>query len=169
MIGQMTSTDPQQLPYDEQIADLDSKLAYARQKVTELEAELDWWQRGRDLYGQRAATTSAAPGKQRTPGTKPTLAQAIGLVMEAGLPELTHWTAPEVMERLRANGWMPNGKNAEHTVRSKLGQLAREDGSLRRVGHGVYTLGNTTDPTELTRAALAEVGDDAAIRLEGVA
>jgi hypothetical protein len=157
----MSSPDPQELPYDDQIADLNSKLSFARQKVEELEAELDWWQRGRDLYGK--ATTSAPNGSANR-GAKPTLATAIIAVMEAVLPERAEWTAPEVMEQLRERGWMPNGKNAEHTVRTKLGQLAQADGPLTRVRHGVYILNIPDEPGDEPR-----LGEQIASGLAGVA
>lgn len=132
----MGAPDLHDLPYDEQIAEISRKLSFARQTVGELEAELDWWTRGRELYGG-----TRDPNKLLD--RKPTLAQALVVVMESGLDpdmEKREWTAPEIMEALRAQGWMPNGKNAEHTVRTKLGQLARPDGPLVRVRHGVYAL-----------------------------
>jgi hypothetical protein len=149
----MTSPAPQDLPYDEQIGYLSRQLAIAREKVAELEAELGWWQRGRELFG------SASGGPPTANGAKPTLAQAIFLVADEALPERVEWTAPEVIEALTARGWMPNGKNAEHTVRNKLSQLARPDGSFRRVRHGVYVLvvpGDSAPATEHPPSLLGE-------------
>jgi hypothetical protein len=128
----MTSIEPQKLPYDVQIADLTRRLNEAREDVKALESELDWWLRGRDLYGSPDSNGSAAP--------KPTLAKAILHVMSEG--DQTEWTATAIMEALDSHGWMPNGTTAEHAVRTKLAKLARGDEAvLQRVRHGVYALG----------------------------
>jgi hypothetical protein len=161
----MTKVDPHTLPYDDQIARLTREIDALRQKLATLESELDWWQQGRDLYGSdvsangevpdgtatvsAGAQTAAAGGKTTelvpgsdvlgSPGTKPTLAQAIVRVMADGPRK--RWTATQVMADLRANDWMPKGTSAEHQVRTKLAHLARgQNRTLRRVEHGVYAL-----------------------------
>jgi hypothetical protein len=129
----MNSAGPQELPYDAQIAALTEQLEEAREKAAAIEAQLDWWQRGRDLYGSPKSNGNVARG------AKPTLAQAIvRLMSESDRPE---WTAGMIMEGLRSHGWMPNGSTAKHAVRTKLAKLARgEDAVLQRVHHGIYTL-----------------------------
>jgi hypothetical protein len=142
--------DAHELPYDERIATLTKELEGLRLRVEEVEAELDWWQRGRALFGSGATngaprTTELAPATVVFgTGAKPTLAQAIVRLMADGDRE--SWTAPEVMEGLRARGWMPQSKSAEHFVRSKLASLARgDDRTLDRVSHGVYALHRSGD------------------------
>lgn len=131
----MTSTKPQELAYDAQIADLTRQLEAAREKMAELEARLDWWQRGRDLYGSPDSNGSSSV----VGAGKPTLAKAILRVMNEG--DQTEWAAGAIMESLRSRGWMPNGTSAEHAVRTKVAKLARgEDAALQRVRHGVYAL-----------------------------
>jgi hypothetical protein len=144
----VTSLNPHELAYDEQIDDLTRELDSARLKVAALEVKLAWWQRGRELYGENqnraVITTHPAVASSNATltvrGAKPTLAHAIVDVMDSGLPDQTEWTAPEIMAQLREHGWMPGGKYGEHTVRTKLGQLAKPGGPLRRVRHGVYAL-----------------------------
>ena len=127
----MNSAGPQQLPYDAQIADLSQQLEEAREKVTAIEAKLDWWQRGRDLYGPSGGNIAT--------GAKPTLAQAIVRVMNEG--GRTEWPTSAIMEALEDRGWMPNGTTAVHAVRTKLAKLARgDDAALQRVHHGTYAL-----------------------------
>jgi hypothetical protein len=155
----MSHIDPHGLHYDERIADLTTRLNGARQRVNELESELEWWQRGRALYGHDlppddigGKTTELVPSRDvlLQPGTKPTLAQAIVRVMKDG--ELSEWTPPQIMDALRTNGWMPKGSSAEHMVRTRLAQMARyEDGPLTRVRHGVYAL-NDSKSASLTPA-----------------
>jgi len=92
-------------------------------------------------------------GREGARSAKPTLAQAIVVVMEGQIPGKREWTAPQIMEQLREHGWMPSGKNAEHTVRTKLGQLARPGGVLVRVRHGVYELAPRVDAEDLLSTA----------------
>jgi hypothetical protein len=151
----MTQVDPHTLPYDDQIVRLTGELDAVRQQLATLESELDWWQQGRELYGSadsgngageqtteyEAKTTELVPGSDvlLSPGTKPTLAQAIVRVMADGSRK--RWTASQIMDGLRTKGWMPKGTSAEHQVRTKLASLARgQNKTLRRVAHGVYAL-----------------------------
>jgi hypothetical protein len=147
----MTQSDPHRLPYDARIAELTARLLDARHKVTELEAELEWWQRGRALYGHDlphdgagGKVTELVPSREvlLQPGTKPTLAQAIVRIMQDG--EQNQWSPPQIMDELRSHGWMPNGSSAEHMVRTKLAQMARDpNGPVKRVRHGVYALSDS--------------------------
>jgi hypothetical protein len=130
----MSSVKPKELPYEDQIADLTSRLEAAKENVAELEAQLDWWRKGRDLYG-----ASNSKGAEQ----KPTLAKAILRVMDEG--DQTEWPTAAIIEALKSRGWMPNGTSAVHAVRARLAKLARgDDPVLQRVGHGVYAL--TGDP-----------------------
>jgi hypothetical protein len=156
----VTSKAPQELPYDEQIVDLERRLAEARKAASALEAELEWWQRGRELYGPTQESGSVVSRGLEAGDKRPTLALAIFLVMDSGRPEQTAWTAPQVMVALRERGWMPSGKNAEHTVRTKLGQLAKDGSLVRRVRHGVYTL---------DESANGSLGEQVASGIAGVA
>jgi hypothetical protein len=129
----MNSISPQALAYDAEIADLTQQLEKARERVKTLEGELDWWERGRDMFGH-SASNGSAPSEP-----KPTLAQAIVRLMIEG--DRTEWPTSAIMEALESRGWMPNGATAEHAVRSKLAKLARgENAALERVHHGTYAL-----------------------------
>jgi hypothetical protein len=140
----MSHAEPQELPYEAEIAHLTrelneareevAKLEGAREKATELEARLRWWQQGRDLFGSGSNGGTAPAGE-----SKPTLAKAILHVMHEG--DRTEWPTGTIMEALESRGWMPNGTTAEHAVRTKLAKLARgEDAVLQRVRHGTYAL-----------------------------
>src|SRR5437899_2199290 len=124
----MTSAEPQELAYDEQIGHLTRQLEIARQKVAGLESELDWWKRGRELFGHPPnGSIGLATGS-----TKPTLAQGLFLIADEAFPEKIEWTASEMMAALRERGWMPTGKYAEHSVRTKLSNVAQPGGTFRR-------------------------------------
>lgn len=130
MLPGMASIKPKELPYESQIADLTRQLDAAKETVTELEAQLDWWRKGRDLYG--------ASGSQSAE-QKPTLADAILRVMDEG--DQTEWPTAAIIEGLKSRGWMPNGTSAVHAVRTRLAKLARgENPALERVYHGTYAL-----------------------------
>ena len=139
----MPEIDPHLLPYDTQIADLTRKLADARNAVAALEKELDWWTSGRDLYG-----TPSSPNGDRLlhvaqahAGKKPTLGDALAIVIATANPGQTDWTAKQILAQLRDRGWLPGGQDPDHRVRAKLAEMARGDDSrLRRVGYGVYAL-----------------------------
>jgi hypothetical protein len=119
---------------DLEIQKVSGELQRARELAARLEATLDWLRQGRELYGGSRADAAAG-----LPLRKPTLTQAILKVIGDG-PQ-SEWTAPEVMNQLRARGWMPNGSSAEHVVRARLASLARgDDAVLSRVSHGVYAL-----------------------------
>lgn len=121
---------PKELPYEAQIADLSRQLETAREHVAELETQLDWWRKGRDLYG-----ASNSKGAEQ----KPTLAKAILRVMDEG--DQTEWPTAAIIEALESRGWMPNGTSAVHAVRARLAKLARgENPALDRVHHGTYAL-----------------------------
>src|SRR5450759_2308175 len=72
------TNDPVELPYDEKIADLERQLEAARQSTLALEGQLEWWKRGRELYGHAATNgnaTELVPEEHVfQTGTKPTLA-----------------------------------------------------------------------------------------------
>jgi hypothetical protein len=132
-----------ELDYTEQIADLSRKLDAARQAVVQLESEVEWWERGRDLYGPPASNGS---GKTIE---RPTLARAIIQVFETAQEGKTEWMVSQIISELRDRGWMPTGKSAEQQVRTKLSQLSRgPDAQLSRVVQGVYRLAtpNGGDP-----------------------
>lgn len=145
------STNPIELPYDQQIADLERELDEARKKAAALEARLDWWKQGRELYGHATPNgkiTELVPEEHVfQTGAKPTLAQGIIRVMKSAEPPRETWNAAQVMTELRNRGWMPNGSTAEHVVRARLAKMAREDGGLRRVEHGVYALSDSPTAT----------------------
>jgi hypothetical protein len=146
------SSNPIELPYDEQIADLERRLDEARKNAAALEAQLDWWKQGRELYGHgkttNGKTTELVPEEHVfQTGAKPTLAQAIVRVMKSAEPARERWNAAQVMTELRNRGWMPNGPTAEHVVRARLAKMAREDGGLKRVEHGVYALSDSPTAT----------------------
>lgn len=119
---------------DDEVKRVTQELEASRQLVSELEAKLDWLLRGQELYGG-----SRHDGQAGAPLRKPTLTQAI--VSVVGEPSDEGWTPVQVMDQLRARGWMPNGSSAEHVVRARLAALARgDDPVLHRISHGVYAL-----------------------------
>jgi hypothetical protein len=129
----MANADPQELAYAAEIARLEQRVAAAREEASELEAQLDWWIKGRNLYG-----SNQSPEVEADHG-KPTLAKAIVHVMEEN--RTAAWETGEIMAGLRSRGWMPTGVSAEHTVRSRLAKMARgDDAVLGRVQHGTYAL-----------------------------
>jgi exonuclease VII small subunit len=145
------TNDPVELPYDEKIADLERQLEAARQSTLALEGQLEWWKRGRELYGHAATNgnaTELVPEEHVfQTGTKPTLAQGIVRVMKSAQPGKETWTTTQVMAELRDRGWMPNGSSAEQVVRARLARMAREDGGLKRVEHGIYALSDSPTAT----------------------
>jgi DNA-binding XRE family transcriptional regulator len=143
----MSAISPHELDYADQIADLSEKLDAARQTVIQLESKLEWWERGRDLYGVPASNGSGHATERF--GEKPTLAQAIIHVFKAAQEGKTEWMVAQIIVELRDRGWMPTGKSAEQQVRTKLSQLSRgPDAQLHRVVQGVYELAspNGDDP-----------------------
>jgi hypothetical protein len=126
-----SSKGPQALPYDTRIAELSERLEAARGEVAAIESELDWWRKGRDLYGSPNGTLDT--------GAKPTLARGIIRLMSEDDRE--EWPTSAIIEALKDRGWMPNGTSAVHAVRTKLAKLARgDDPALERVRHGTYAL-----------------------------
>lgn len=120
--------------FDNEIRQVEKELNDARELVATLEPRLEWLRRGQELYG---GLSSRDAGRMTRPQAKPTLAQAILTVVGDGTEG--GWTAAQVIDQLRARGWMPNGTSAEHVVRAKLAALARgETPALSRISHGVY-------------------------------
>jgi hypothetical protein len=117
-----------QIDVDGEIKQVTDALDAARKQVAVLEPKLEWLRQGQAFYGNGSI-----------PAKKPTLTDAIIRVMSDGSE--AGWTALQVMEALRARGWMPNGTSAEHVVRAKLAFLARGDAPpLRRIAHGIYEI-----------------------------
>jgi hypothetical protein len=117
---------------DEEADRVRQEVEDARKALAALESKLEWLLKGQELLG------GAGPAAAR-PSKKPTLTRAILTVIGEGEPG--GWTALQVMDELRARGWMPNGTSAEHVVRARLAALARGDEAmLRRISLGVYEL-----------------------------
>lgn len=129
-----------QIDTQAEIRKVKAELDEARELVAMLEPKLDWLLRSEEFYGGNGSSNGTHPPLV----TKPTLNEAILTIIreerEGG------WTALQVMDQLRARGWMPNGSSAEHVVRAKLAALARGDApALHRISHGVYEI-KTEDP-----------------------
>jgi hypothetical protein len=144
--SQMTADD-----FDQRIAQLEQETARMHAAYWRKKKELDWWREGRDVWvtdndeteddAEAAASTN---GKVDQPEVafeivtrKPPLRQAVAAVMREGMAD--EWRALEVIAALRKRGWMPEGKNAEHTVRGMVAEMAKK-GQLKRVAYGVYAL-----------------------------
>jgi hypothetical protein len=155
--------DPSSIPaeeYDAQIARLAAQRDAEFAAFNETEAKLKWWQQGRALYALEATrisplqevTQDLAPSPPvgrgvngSVPTSKPVLKEAIFRVMREDETQI--WKVPEVMKALEERGWMPNGANAGHIVRSRLSTLTKAK-ELERVGYGRYTLPKANAPDD---------------------
>lgn len=120
---------------DSRVNELREQVEAKRKELGRLEAELEWWERGREFFDPDANGRDPGPTT-----TKPTLRQAILSVMKTK-PKST-WLTETIIAELRGRGWLPAAKTAEHRTRSMIAQMAR-DGKLKRTGRGRYRL---TDP-----------------------
>jgi len=148
----MTSDfDPREIlpsAYRERIRELDARLAAERAAASKTERELTWWREGLELFALEAGA-SPADEPETTPstnGTKPVLREAImGIMRDGKRTGKDVWKAPEMIRLLGERGWLPNGDNAEHIVRSRLSTLTKAD-ELERVGYGQYALPKADAP-----------------------
>jgi hypothetical protein len=118
-----------------EITKAEADLAEARKLTAMLEAKLEWLLQGKEFYKDEGSGNGTEPPSAK----KPTLQEAILTVLGEGREG--GWSALQVMDQLRARGWMPNGDSAPHVVRAKLAQLAGgETPRLHRISHGVYEI-----------------------------
>lgn len=112
-------------------ADLDE----ARKLTATLEAKLEWLLQSKEFYREEGSSNGTQPLSAKKPTLQEAILTIIGEGREGG------WTALQVMDQLRARGWMPNGTSAEHVVRARLARLAGGDTPLlHRISHGVYEI-----------------------------
>jgi hypothetical protein len=123
------------------VQELRAEIERKRHELDQLSEELDWWFAGRKFFdGQESNGGKAGAGE--TEEGKPTLRRAILRVMNER-PTST-WAAERVIDELGHRRWLPNGKNAEHTVRSMLANM-KNQGQLKRVARGRYRLAPSED------------------------
>ena len=151
----MTSDfDPREISpsaYRGRIRELETRFAAERAAASKTERELTWWREGLELFAPEAEARAHDEPPEATPsvnGSKPVLREAILRIMRDGKATGKDvWKVPEVISLLGERGWLPNGANAEHIVRSRLSTLTKAE-ELQRVGYGQYALpqGAPDDP-----------------------
>jgi hypothetical protein len=141
-------------------------LGAKRAEVARLEEELEWWQKGRDLFGRETADAHIPiPNELSSPGVIIGEAKAPSAVMTSlsemvkGLLDSTHltlrqsiltvmatepgraWKPAEVIEALERQGRMPTAKSGAQMVRNRLLAMTEGDNpDLTRDGDGYYQL-----------------------------
>jgi hypothetical protein len=135
------SFDPKNMSrqdFDDRIAELERDVLAAKRMLDEATAMVAWWREGRDLFSPEPAdTTGTASSPPQENGSRPTLRQAIKVIMAES--PTTRWRAPELFGALSERGWSPNGKHGEDILRGMLSTM-RKDKEVVRVGYGVYAL-----------------------------
>lgn len=137
--------DPGQLSptyFDRRIADLEREVAGKRASMERSEAELAWWRKGRELFVGPMASNSDPTS----------LGEAILAVMQGAGP----LRVQELSQRLLAQGWIEDSKEARHALRSRVWSMAHRSGQLEQVRRGTYQLASRngaasdarTGPTE---------------------
>jgi len=122
-------------------------------RLESLQSELAWYEDGLRLFGDSPPdpeVESPLPGidpeptQTSTNGTKPTLRNAILIVMREQ-PNKTR-KVETVISELRQRDWLPGGVNGEHHARSMMAQMHRK-GQIKRIDRGRYRLppGSTED------------------------
>jgi len=137
---------------EQKIRSLGKEVDDAEEYLDRLRQELEWYVRGRRLFGDSVQNpaTDPLPGiaeeRETSDDTeivggeengKPTLRDAILDVL--GQEPRKTWQMEAVIEELRRHDWLPGGKNAEHHTRSKLAEMHRK-GLARRMDRGRYRL-----------------------------
>jgi len=129
---------------DEKVAELRGRVSASEDELNRLRTELEWWETGQRLFGddeggvtENGAAPAPAPSRGASSGRRPSLRQAILLILEEG-PRKT-WKTDQVIAELRRREWFPSGENAEHHVRSMLAHMHRK-GQARRMARGAYRL-----------------------------
>lgn len=128
------------------IGELRAEVGASEAHLTMLRAELAWYEDAKRLFGDARpdpAVEPSLPGLASEPatastnGSKPTLRQAILIVM--GEDSRKTWKVEAVISGLRHHGWLPGGDNGEHRTRSVLAQMHRK-GEVKRIDRGRYRL-----------------------------
>lgn len=129
------------------ITDLRAKVEAKEEELDSLKDELSWWESGRRFFGftedeaDEAENSGAGEAQEELEisanGSTPTLREGIIRIMRQK-PRKT-WLSQEVLDGLRANGWISDAKTADHHARSKISEMFR-NGELRKVKRGHYRL-----------------------------
>ncbi|GEM_PF-2623994 len=128
------------------IKDLRAKVEAKEEELDSLKDELTWWESGRRFFGfsedePDEARSGANEAQEELSisanGSTPTLREGVIRIMRQK-PRKT-WLSQEVLDGLRANGWISDAKTADHHARSKISEMFRK-GELRRVKRGHYRL-----------------------------
>jgi SOS response regulatory protein OraA/RecX len=134
------------------IKDLRKQVEEKKQELESVTDELTWWESGLRFFGfdedeaqepeeKDEGTNSPEQGEFpiRSNGNAPpeTLREGIFRIMRQK-PRKT-WQSQEVLDGLRANGWLSDAKTADHHARSKIAEMSRK-GELRRIKRGHFRL-----------------------------
>lgn len=125
--------DPRNIPpedFDRRLAELGVEKEAALAELARIDAEMEWWEHGRKLFGRR---NGSAPD----PAQKPTLREAVRRVMREG--GATQWRVGDLAGALSQRGWLPTGKNAEQRVGDIVLDMTKKR-QLVRVARGLYSL-----------------------------
>jgi hypothetical protein len=158
--------------YKEKLRELKARRDEVRVDLDRIDKEIAWWEQGEALFtpkvtGARAQRMSPNGDAVElmppsdlflTLGAKPTLRQAIALVMNASKNH--RWKPADMIDALAGQGWLPSAPSGRQMVRNRMAEMAEDGGDLERDDDGFYSLSPAVRNTGLFVLGRSVPGED---------